>query len=389
MTPTEKDTPTGHQPFRIDVPEAELDDLRRRLDATRWPEPATAEGWVQGVPLEYLREFCDYWANEYDWRAAERRLNDVPQYRTTIDGLGWHYVHARSPHAGAQPLVLLHGWPGSFREFTDLVAPLTHPVDPADAFHVVCPSLPGFAFSDKPSAPGWGIQRIAAGVDRLMASLGYDRYGVHGGDWGSVIAAIVAHRFSPRVIGVHLTIPIILNAPPDPSILTDLSDFERLGMERTELFGQVGTGYLTQMATKPQTLGYGLVDSPAGQAAWILEKFFEWTDCDGDPRNAVPWDAILDNISLYWFTRSGASSARIYWESMSDVPNDVITVPTGCSIYPKEHVRVARRAAEPFLPNILQWHEMPEGGHFASLEQPVAFLDELTTFFRSARGMSG
>ena len=372
-------------PFTVEIGQPVLDDLVARLGNTRWPAPETVPGWVQGVPTAYLQEFCRYWREEYDWRAVEARLNEVGQFTTRIDGLDLHFLHARSPHPDALPLVLTHGWPGSVREFLDLVEPLTNPPDPADAFHVVCPSLPGFGFSEIPVGNGWGVRRIAAAIVELMARLGYGRYGAHGGDWGSVITSIIGASDADHVVGIHLTIPIVLAAAPDAALLQNLNEFEQRGLERATLFGQVGTGYLTQMATKPQTLAYGLSDSPVGQAAWILEKFYEWTDCQGSPENAVSLDAMLDNIMLYWLTGTGASASRIYWESMFDIPDDQVHVPAGCSLFPFEHVRVPRAVAEKYLTDIRHWNELPNGGHFAALEQPELFVHELRTFFRLVR----
>ena len=266
-----------------------------------------------------------------------------------------------------------------------LAGSLIDPEDPADAFHVVCPSLPGFAFSDKPPEPGWGVRRIAAAIVELMRRLGYERYAAQGGDWGSVITSVIGHTAPDHVAGLHLTIPVVLATPPDPALLVGLDDFEQRGLDRATRFGVTGSGYLTQMATRPQTLAYGLADSPVGQAAWILEKFFEWTDCDGDPRNAISIDTMIDNIMLYWLTNSGASASQIYWESMFDVPNDRVDVPVGCSVFPYEHVRVPRRVAEQYLTNIVHWSERPRGGHFASLEQPEDFVNELRTTLRHVR----
>jgi pimeloyl-ACP methyl ester carboxylesterase len=369
----------------VDIPDDVLDDLIGRLAHTRWPARETVPGWVQGVPTEYLQEFCRYWKEDYDWRATEKKLNSVGQFTTEIDGLRLHFMHARSPHEGALPLVLTHGWPGSVREFLDLVEPLTNPSDPADAFHVVCPSLPGFGFSEIPAEAGWGVRPIAAAIVELMARLGYERYGAHGGDWGSVITSIIGASDPDHVAGIHLTIPIVLAEPPEASLLENLSDFEQRGLERATLFGQVGTGYLTQMATKPQTLAYGLSDSPAAQAAWILEKFYEWTECHGDPRNAVDIDALIDNVMLYWLTGTGASASRIYWESMFDIPDDPVHVPAGCSLFPFEHVRVPRAVADRYLTNIVHWNELPAGGHFAALEQLDVLVSELRTFFALVR----
>jgi pimeloyl-ACP methyl ester carboxylesterase len=371
-------------PFHLDVDQAQLDDLRERLRRTRWPRAETVEDWSQGVPLSYVQDLCEYWAEGYDWRKCERRLNAAPQFRTTIDGLDVHFLHARSPHPDALPLLMTHGWPGSIREFLDVIEPLVHPDDPADAFHVVCPSLPGFGFSGQPTKTGWNIQRIARAWTELMAKLGYSRYGAHGGDWGSVITGRIGATDPGHVAGIHLTIPFVdLTGDADAEI--ELSEFERAGAERAAEFARSGMGYLTQQMTRPQTLGYGLADSPAAQLAWIVEKFYAWTDCKGHPENAISRDAMLDDVMLYWLPDAGAPAARIYWESFPDMPDDVVQVPAGCSIFPKEHVRVPRANAVGHLRDLRYWNELSSGGHFPALEQPELFVDELRTFFRIVR----
>jgi epoxide hydrolase len=379
--------------FRIDTPEADLRDLRERLSRTRWPESEAVDDWSQGVPLAYTRELCRYWAREYDWRATEARLNSLPQFRTEIDGLGIHLLHIRSPHADALPLVLTHGWPGSIVEFLKVVGPLTDPTahggDAADAFHVVCPSLPGYGFSDKPTEPGWNVQRIAAAWIRLMARLGYDRYGAQGGDWGTSISTSIGQRDASHVAGIHLTPPL---APPDPATLDDLTDRERAALASFEHSREWDSGYSQEQATRPQTVGYGLVDSPAALCAWIIEKFWAWTDCDGHPENALTRDELLDNLMLYWLPAAGASSARLYWESIRQVNEwiagpvaDTVAVPTGCSIFPKELQRPSRRWAEKRFSDIRYWNEPDRGGHFAAFEQPELFVNEVRSFFRLVR----
>ncbi|WP_406314731.1 epoxide hydrolase [Streptosporangium sp. NBC_01639] len=380
-------------PFRLNVPEADLRDLRDRLARTRWPEKETVDDWSQGVPLAYLRELCRYWAEEYDWRATERRLNALPQFRTTVDGLGIHFAHVRSPHEDALPLVLTHGWPGSIVEFLKVIGPLTDPPahggDAADAFHVVCPSLPGYGFSDKPTGTGWGVERIAAAWTRLMACLGYDRYGAQGGDWGTSITASIGQQDPGHVAGIHLMPPL---AAPDPATMDDLTDAERTALAALERAREWEDGYSLEQSTRPQTIGYGLVDSPALLCAWIMEKFRSWTDCDGHPENALGRDELLDNLMLYWLPGTGASAARLYWESFKQVQRrfagattDVVTVPTGCSIFPKEHPRPSRRWAAKRFTDIRHWNELDRGGHFAAFEQPEAFVDEVRTFFRLVR----
>jgi pimeloyl-ACP methyl ester carboxylesterase len=335
--------------------------------------------------LGFLRRLCDHWADEYDWPAAEARLNSFPQYRTEIDGLGIHFVHARSPHRDALPLVITHGWPGSVVEFQKVIGPLTDPTahggDPADAFHVVCPSLPGYGFSDKPSRTGWGVDRIARAWAELMSRLGYEHYGAQGGDWGSTITTRMAEHDVGHLAGIHLNrVAVTMDAT-----LTDLTDRERAALAGMAEFQQWGTGYSKQQSTRPQTLGYGLVDSPAGQAAWIVEKFWAWTDCDGNPESVLTLDEMLDNVMLYWLPGTGASSARLYWESFGDTNDDPVVVPTGCSIFPKEMRRPSRRWAERKYVDIRYWNELSKGGHFAAYEQPTTFVDELRAFFRLVR----
>jgi epoxide hydrolase len=380
-------------PFRVEVPEADLRDLTERLRRTRWPEAATVTDRSQGVPLGYLRELCGYWASGYDWRATEARLNALPQFRTEINGLGIHFVHVRSPHPDALPLVLTHGWPGSVVEFLKVIGPLTDPVahggQAADAFHVVCPSLPGYGFSDRPARPGWGVQRIAGAWTTLMERLGYRRYGAQGGDWGTSVSTILGQRDPERVVGIHLTPPL---APPDPSTFDDLTERELAALASLERAQEWESGYSAEQSTRPQTVGYGLVDSPAALCAWIVEKFWAWTDHDGQLEHVLTRDELLDNLMLYWLPGTGASSARLYWESIRQVNewisgtvHDTVAVPTGCSIFPKELQRPSRRwAARRFL-DIRYWNELDKGGHFAAFEQPELFVKEVRSFFRLVR----
>jgi pimeloyl-ACP methyl ester carboxylesterase len=383
----------GVEPFLIDVPQAELRDLRDRLRRTRWPEAETVPDWSQGVPLAYLRDLCQYWAEHYDWRATERRLNALPQFRTEIDGLGVHFVHVRSPHPGALPLIITHGWPGSIIEFLKAIGPLTDPPahggDAADAFHVVCPSLPGYGFSDKPTGPGWTVHRIAAAWVELMARLGYDRYGAQGSDWGTSVSTLIAQRDPGRVAGIHLTPPL---AAPDPATFGDLTEAERATIEEMKHRHEWGDGYTAQQSTRPQTLGYSLLDSPAGLCAWLVEKFWSWTDNGGHLENVLTRDEVLDNVMLYWLPGTGASAARLYWESIREVRGwftkstvDTIEVPTGCSIFPKEVPRPSRRWAAKRYTDIRHWNELDRGGHFAAFEQPELFVSEVRSFFRLVR----
>jgi pimeloyl-ACP methyl ester carboxylesterase len=370
-------------PFRIEVPDAELRDLRERLERTRWPEPEPVDDWSQGVPLAYLQGLCDYWAHDYDWRATEARLNELPQFRTEIGGLGIHFIHVRSRDPDALPLVLTHGWPGSIVEFLKVTGPLS------EDFHVVCPSLPGYGFSDKPAQPGWGIDRIARAWIELMARLGYRRYGAQGSDWGTSISTRIAQQDPDHVIGIHLTPPL---APPDPATFGDLTESERAALAAIEHSAEWDSGYSKMHATRPQTIGYSLVDSPAGLCAWMVEKLWAWTDCDGHPENVLTRDEMLDDVMLYWLPATGASSARLYWESIRQVNEwisgtaiDPVTVPTGCSIFPKELQRPSRRWAERRFLDIRHWGEPNRGGHFAAFEQPELFVDEVRAFFAHVR----
>ncbi|MET0768685.1 MAG: epoxide hydrolase family protein [Solirubrobacteraceae bacterium] len=373
---------TAITPFRIDVPEAALADLRARLRAARWPEREPVEDWSQGVPLAYLQALCAEWAEAYDWRATEARLNAIPQSTTEIDGLLIHFLHVRSPDPDALPLVLTHGWPGSVLEFEPLLALLPE-------FHLVVPSLPGYGFSGKPEATGWGVERIARAWAALMARLGYDRYGAAGSDWGTSISTLLGVHDRAHVAGIHLVPPL---APPDPATAGDRTDAERRALADLERVEAWESGYSREHATRPQTIGYALVDSPVALAAWIVEKYFAWTDNDGRPEDAVPRRAILDTLTLYWLTRTGASSARLYWESIRQVDEWIageagapVDVPTGCTVFPREIQRPSRRWAARRFTDIRHWGEPPRGGHFAGLEQPAALAAELRAFFRLVR----
>jgi pimeloyl-ACP methyl ester carboxylesterase len=371
------------KPFRIDVPTEVLDDLQTRLAQTRWPEAECVDDWSQGIPLAYTRELAAYWADGYDWRAREAALNRFDQFTTEIDGLGIHFIHQRSPHADAFPLVITHGWPGSIAEFQNVIAPLVDPPSgrPEDAFHVVCPSLPGYGFSGKPSQTGWGVGRIAQAWETLMLRLGYDRYGAQGGDWGAAVTTQIG-RNRGHCIAIHLNMPI---ARPAAGSGDDLTEDEQQALAAYAEHRQWGTGYSKQQSTRPQTLGYGLVDSPVGQLAWIVEKFWAWTDCDGHPENAVSRDELLDNVMLYWVTGSGASSARLYWESFNNFITDGrVELPTGVASFPKEILRTPRRWCEAAY-NVTHWTTMPRGGHFAAFEQPELFVDDVRAFFATVR----
>jgi pimeloyl-ACP methyl ester carboxylesterase len=378
----------GVQPFRVNVPQAEVEDLHERLRRTRWPEREVVDDWSQGVPLDWLQDMCRYWLNVYDWRAAEKRLNRFPQFRAEVDGLGIHFIHARSPQPNALPLIMTHGWPGSVVEFLKVIGPLSDPAahggNPADAFHVVCPSLPGYGFSDKPTQPGWGLEKIAHAWSGLMTELGYDTFAAQGGDWGAGVSTCIGAQEPKRCTALHLNIPPCL---PSEAQMADLTPAEMLSMQDMATHMRWGTGYSQEQMTRPQTIGYGLADSPVGQAAWILEKFWAWTDCDGHPENAFTRDELLDNVSLYWFSHSGASSARLYWESFEEfsVVGGPVDIPTGVTVFPKEIVKLSKRFAENRFSNLCYWNEVDKGGHFGSFEQPDIFVNELRSFFRPFR----
>lgn len=372
--------------FRIEIPDSDLDDLQRRLRATRWPEAEIVDDWSQGIPLAYLKEVCEYWAEKYDWRAREAHLNQFAQYKTEIDGLGIHFIHVRSPHEGALPLIMTHGWPGSIVEFHKVIGALTDPTAhggaAANAFHVVCPSLPGYGFSDKPTATGWGVGKIADTWGALMARLGYDRYVAQGGDWGAMVTTCIGAQDPDHCAAIHLNMPI---APPDPDTMNDLTEREKSALAGMQHYQDWDSGYSKQQSTRPQTVGYGLVDSPSGQAGWILEKFWSWTDCDGHPENVLSRDELLDNVMLYWLPATAASSARLYWESFRTPPFDPVDVPVGCSIYPKEIFRTSERWAKKRFPTLNYFNTLDKGGHFAAFEQPEAFVKEIRTCFAKVR----
>ncbi len=373
--------PSAVEPFTVDVPEEAVADLRRRLRDTRWPDPATAGDWSQGVPLPWLQEVCRYWAGEHDWSRAQAELNSSPQVTTVVDGLRVHLLHVRSPHPGALPLVLTHGWPGSVVEFLDLLRPLTEPEDPQDAFHVVVPSLPGYGWSGKPVAPGWGPARTADAWAEVMRRLGYERFGAQGGDIGSFVSANLGARHPDRVAGVHLN--MVVTGPPDGQ--TEFDAREQRALDRLREFRTDGSAYSHQHRTRPQTLGYGLTDSPAGQAAWILEKFAAWTD--GDPVDAIGLDRLLDDVSVYWFTATATSSARMYWE-MARAPQEReprVEVPTGVSLFPHEIFQPPREWVQRQLTDLRAWREHDSGGHFAALERPAELVADVREFFRPLR----
>ncbi|WP_336971230.1 epoxide hydrolase family protein [Sphingobium aromaticiconvertens] len=371
-------------PFRVAIPDTALEDLRRRLASARWPTAETVSDWSQGVPLAVLRDLCDHWTHRYDWRRCEAALNALPQFTTRIDDLSMHFLHIRSDRPDALPLILTHGWPGSVLEFLKVIGPLTDPAahgaPDAPAFHVVIPSLPGYGFSDKPTAQGWGVERIAEAWILLMRRLGYARFVAQGGDWGAAVTTAIAMAAPPECVGVHLNMPLVF---PEESDFANLTAAESKTVERMQYYQEQDAGYAKLQGTRPQTIGYALADSPVAQAAWIYEKFQAWTDNQGRPEDALSRDEMLDMISLYWLTNSGASSARLYWESANAFRAQRLELPVGVSLFAKEIFRPSRRWAERSYPNLAYWNELPVGGHFAAFEQPVLFAEEMRACFKA------
>jgi pimeloyl-ACP methyl ester carboxylesterase len=371
-------------PFRVVTSSAAISDARRRLQATRWPERQTVDDWRQGAPVAAVQELVSYWRTDYDWRRLERRLNAYPQFRTEIDGLGIHFLHVRSPHEHARPIVLTHGWPGSIVEFLDVIGPLTDPTrhggKPEDAFHVVLPSLPGFGFSDKPTESGWGLPRIAGAWSVLMRRLGYTDYFAQGGDWGAGVTTWMAKQHVEGLAAIHLNLPILF----PPPLEGEPNQAEKATIAQLVAFNDRKSGYARIQSTRPQTIGYALADSPAGQAAWIYEKFGEWTDSSFQPERELSRDAMLDNISLYWLANTAASSARLYYESFTaDFSTQKLDLPVAVSIFPGELFQPPRLWGERVYSRLFYWNRASRGGHFAAFEQPAVFVEELRSAFRA------
>jgi len=375
----------------IKIEQAQLDDLRARLSATRWPDEDTTGGdWRQGIPLSYVRELCAYWQNDYDWRRVETQLNELNPLQTTIDEVDIHFFHICSPHEDAMPLIMTHGWPGSPIEFLKVVGPLTNPTEfggkASDAFHLVLPNLPGYGFSGKPVEDGWNVEKIGRAWGTLMQRLGYERYVAQGGDWGGMVTTSMGITETTHCAAIHTNLVI---AAPDPDTMDSLSDIEQKALEGISYYDAEDSGYSKQQGTRPQTLGYGLADSPSGQLAWIVEKFWSWTDSERDgkkhPENVLGRDELLDNVMFYWLNNAAASSARLYWESFKSPSLEQVDMPTGCSIFPKEIFLCSRRWAEKRFTNLIHWNELDKGGHFAAFEQPDLFVDEIRNCFRVVR----
>jgi epoxide hydrolase len=381
-------TDTEIRPYRISVPQADLDDLRERLARTRWARDLPGTGWERGVPTGYLRELADYWAKEYDWRAHEAALNAYAQFITTIDGASVQFLHLRSAQPDATPLLLLHGWPGSIVEFLDMIGPLTDPAahggDPADAFHLVIPSLPGYGFSGPLTETGWTDGRSAAALAELMDRLGYDRYGVQGGDVGAFIAPLIGRMAPGRVIGVHVN-ALVTFPSGDPAEMAALTGAERDRLAAMEKWQQQSSAYLQVQGTRPQTIGQALTDSPSGLLAWIVEKFQEWTNPAALlPEDAVDRDRILTDVSIYWFTATAGSAAQTYYERFNDpsmwMPQERSTVPTAVAVFPTD---ISIRPFASKTSNIVRWSEFDRGGHFAALEAPGLLTADIAEFFRA------
>ena len=371
------------RPFTLNVPQAELDDLKARIDLTRWPDKEPVNDWSQGTPLADLQDLLAYWRDSYDWRACEARLNALGQFITEIDGVDIHFLHIHSPRADATPLIMTHGWPGSVIEFMGVIDQLANPADPAaPAFHLVLPSLPGYGFSGKPTETGWGVERIGRAWGQLMARLGYDRWFAQGGDWGSAVTTAIAVQQVPGCAGIHLNMPL---GRPTEEDLTNPTPAELKALGALKHYQDWDSGYSKQQQTRPQTVGYGLVDSPAGLAGWILEKIWAWTDNAGSPWDALSRDQVLDNIMLYWLPRNGASSARLYWESFGSFAPQEIVIPVAASAFPREILPTPRRWAERNYRQLVHWGDMERGGHFAAWEQPQAFVQELRKAFTAMR----
>jgi len=393
--------PDAIQSFSIHFPEAAIVELRQRVLATRWPDKETVADQSQGVQLEKIKALVHYWGTGYDWRKAEAKLNALPQFKTTIDGLDIHFIHVRSPHPDAMPLIITHGWPGSVFELIKIIDPLTNPTayggKATDAFDVVIPSMPGYGFSGKPLETGWGVDRTARAWDLLMKRLGYDKYVSQGGDWGSVIADAMGRQAPSGLLGIHVNMPATVpaeiakalkNGEPAPA---GLSDKEKKAYESMNRLYTRGGGYAGMMVTRPQTLAYGLADSPSGLAAFFYDKFNDWTYSGGNADKALSKDEMLDDITLYWLTNTAASSAQLYWENNNNNFNVVeqmttdISVPVAVTVFPGEIYQAPKSWAERAYPKLIYYNEADKGGHFAAWEQPKLLAEELRAAFRSLR----
>ena len=372
-------------PYRIDIPQGALDDLRDRLGRTRWPDELPGVGWDLGVPLDYLKGLAEYWATTYDWRGQEAALNEFAQFTTFIDDQNVHFLHARSPEPEALPLLITHGWPGSIAEFLDIIGPLTDPAahggDPADAFHVIAPSIPGFGFSGPTHETGWNTVRVAYAWAELMRRLGYERYGAQGGDTGALVSPELGRIDPEHLAGIHVN--NLLTFPSGE--LHDLSDADQGRLKLMQRWQNEMAGYASIQSTRPQTLAYALTDSPVGQLAWIVEKFKEWTDPAARlPEDAVDRDRLLTDVSIYWLTATAGSSARLYYEGAKSwgQPTEPSAVPTGVAVFPMD---ITIRSIAESQHNIVHWTEFDRGGHFAAMEAPGLLVADVREFFRPLR----
>lgn len=375
--------------YPIQVPQADLDDLAHRLARTRWPDAGTVKDGSQGPQLDRIRALVDRWRDGYDWRSAEASLNAWGSSRTVIDGLGFHFLHIRSPHANATPLLLTHGWPGSILEFRDVIGPLTQPQAHGgaadDAFHLVIPSLPGFGFSDKPTGPGWGVGRTALAFAELMRRLGYgDRWVAQGGDWGAAVTTALAHMRAPGLAGIHLN--MVMFQPTEQEI-ADATPEEQRMLHDAARYEKEYSGYMTLQCTRPQSVGFALADSPVGLASWLYALFQDVTDSGGDPERAIALDHLIDDVMLYWLPNAGASSARFYWEGAREMAQGMsaapVPLPTGVSMFPAEQMRLSRRWAASRFTDLRFFGEAARGGHFAAMENPETFVEHARATFRS------
>jgi pimeloyl-ACP methyl ester carboxylesterase len=368
--------------FEIAIDQEALDDLQDRLAHARFPDKETVDDWDQGIPLAYVRELTEYWRTEYDWRRCEAALNTYPNHLIEIDGVDIHFLHIRSPEPDAKPLLITHGWPGSQIEFMDVIGPLTDPAAHGakgqQAFHLILPALPGYGFSGKPTETGWSVEKIAGAWHELMEALGYGAWLAQGGDWGAMVTAAIGAQNKGGCKAIHLN--MVVAAPP-PEVMADPTPEEQAALARLALYRSKGAGYSTQQQTRPQTIGYALADSAVGQMAWIMEKFQDWSDCDGHPEPVFKRDTLLDNVMLYWLGNAGASSARLYWHSFGQPDMTPVTIPTGCTIYPHEIMRASRRWAETRFKNITDWQTEEKGGHFAAMERPEIYTGAIRSCF--------
>ncbi|MFI9006102.1 epoxide hydrolase family protein [Actinosynnema sp. NPDC053489] len=388
---------TAMQPFRIDIPQADLDDLYRRLEHTRWPDEVADAGWSRGVPVGYLKDLAEYWRTGFDWRAVESRINQLPQFTTELDGANVHFLHVKSPEPDATPLLLTHGWPSTFVEFLEVVGPLTDPRahggDPADAFDLVIPTMPGYGFSGPTRQAGWDHRRVARAWKELMARLGYERYVVQGGDFGMLVSLELCLIDAEHVAGVHVN-TLVTFPPQDPAELSDLDEDEWRRLGRLGRFDRELSAHLKLLGNRPQTVAYALTDSPVGQLAWIVEKYWEWTDSQLTPEEAVDRDLILTNVTVYWLTATAGSSAQMYYEILDrSGPNLAaplggpwaLTMPAGVAVFPHDAALPLRRFADRVLPTITHWSEFERGGHFPAMEEPDLYVQDVRAFSRSLK----